>query len=173
VASAPPATAQLAALLEPRVEALPRFIPRAAASRERRRPLTALPLLRGLLVVVHLHDSLSNPTEAVQSLLRAVTDGDGPKNAQVRASTGEAVVAQTGAPYPSSVRLEVRENRKLLPGEVEKVVARYKAGASIRSLGEAFGLHEQTVRAHLRRRGVELRPVRALTEEKEIKIVRL
>ena len=39
-------------------------------------------------------------------------------------------------------------NRKLKPREVDNLVARYRAGASIRSIGTMFGLNEQTVRAH-------------------------
>lgn len=39
--------------------------------------------------------------------------------------------------------------------------------------GCLFGLHEQTVRAYLRRRGVKLRPLRALTETQEAEVVKL
>lgn len=36
-----------------------------------------------------------------------------------------------------------------------------------------FGLHRETVRAHLRRQGVTLRPQRVLTDSQEIEAVRL
>ena len=71
------------------------------------------------------------------------------------------------------MRLAVKENRKLTPDEVAEVVARYQAGASIRSLGKTFRMHEQTVRAHLRRQGVTLRSVRALTKSQGDEAVRL
>jgi DNA-directed RNA polymerase specialized sigma24 family protein len=83
------------------------------------------------------------------------------------------LVAQTGAADPASVRLVVKENRKLSPSEITELVGCYQAGATIRSLGEVFGLHEQTVRAHLRRRGVRLRSLCALTDEQELEVVRL
>ena len=73
----------------------------------------------------------------------------------------------------SSVTALRRPNRKLKPSEVDDLVARYQTGASIRSLGLAFGLHEQKVRGHLVRRGVSLRPVRALTAGQEDTVVRL
>jgi len=66
-----------------------------------------------------------------------------------------------------------RPNRKLNPAQIDDLVARYQAGASIRSLGAMFGLHEQTVRAYMVRRGVSLRPLRALTPGQEDEAVRL
>jgi len=56
-------------------------------------------------------------------------------------------------------------NRKLQPAEIAELVASYVAGASIRSLGKQYGMHEQTVRAHLRRQGVEQRPVLIIKDE--------
>ena len=83
-------------------------------------------------------------------------------------------MAQTGmADAPSKVRLQVKENRKLSPGEVVELVDAYKAGASQAKLTRRFGIHEQTVRAHLRRQGVKLRPLRALAEVQEVEAVRL
>lgn len=51
----------------------------------------------------------------------------------------------------------VQPNRKLTAAEVDELVAAYLAGVDLKALGERFGMHRQTVRAHLRRRGVELR----------------
>lgn len=110
---------------------------------------------------VHLSDSLSNPTEAVKRLVTVLDDLGGLANVQVSSSVQDSIVTQSGAVDPGRVRLQVKENRKLSPAEVAEVVARYQAGASIRSLSQAFGMHEQTVRAHLRRKGVSLRPLRA------------
>jgi DNA-directed RNA polymerase specialized sigma24 family protein len=71
------------------------------------------------------------------------------------------------------VRLTVKENRKLSPAGAGELVQAYVAGESQRELARRFGLHEQTVRAHLRRQGVTLRPIRVLTEAQEEDVVRL
>jgi len=58
----------------------------------------------------------------------------------------------------SHVRQAIRQpNRKLQPAEVDKLVERYVAGESLNELGRSYGMHHQTVRAHLRRRGIGLR----------------
>lgn len=80
---------------------------------------------------------------------------------------------QSGALDPGAVRLRVKENRKLSPAEVTELVAVYETGTSQRELSRRFGLHEQTVRAHLRRQGVRLRPQRVLTDAQEVEAVRL
>lgn len=85
----------------------------------------------------------------------------------------DAIVAQSGAVDPGAVRLRVKENRKLSPAEVVELVDAYETGASQRELTRRFGLHEQTVRAHLRRQGVNLRPQRVLTDVQEAEAVRL
>lgn len=116
-----------------------------------------------------LRDSLSNPGTPLLRLATALRGGTAFGGEQAQA----ALIAQTGAVDPAPVKMEVKENRKLSPSEIDDVVARYQAGGSIRILGETLGLHEQTVRAHLRRQGVALRPVRALTDEQEGEVVRL
>lgn len=50
-----------------------------------------------------------------------------------------------------------RPNRKLQPDEIDGLVQRYEAGVSMSELAGEFGMHFQTVRAHLRRRGIDLR----------------
>ncbi|MGW0019922.1 sigma factor-like helix-turn-helix DNA-binding protein [Rhodococcus sp. NPDC003382] len=50
-----------------------------------------------------------------------------------------------------------RANRKLEPAEVEALVWRYREGATVYELAEEFGMHRQTVSAHLHREGVALR----------------
>jgi len=112
---------------------------------------------------VHLTDSLSNPTEAVARLVAALGERGVPGNVQVTGGAPEAIIAQTGAVDPASVRLQVKENRKLSPADVVELVDAYKAGVSQAELTRRFGVHEQTVRAHLRRQGVTLRPQRVLT----------
>jgi lambda repressor-like predicted transcriptional regulator len=64
-----------------------------------------------------------------------------------------------------------RPNHKLRADDIDAVVAAYQAGASIKELGRQYELHEQTVRAQLLRRGVALRPWRALTDEQAVNIV--
>ncbi|MGQ0717543.1 MAG: hypothetical protein ACT4NP_09555 [Pseudonocardiales bacterium] len=120
--------------------------------------------------VVRLTDSLSNPPQAVERLIAAL---GGLENMQVGGSTQDAILAQSNAVRPATVRLQVREYRKLSPAEVEELVDAYEVGTSQRELTRRFGLHEQTVRAHLRRQGVKLRPLRALTEAQESDAVRL
>ncbi|ATQ27324.1 helix-turn-helix domain containing protein [Rhodococcus ruber] len=50
-----------------------------------------------------------------------------------------------------------RANRKLAPDEIEALVRRYRDGATVYELAEEFGMHRQTVSAHLHREGVVLR----------------
>jgi transposase-like protein len=49
-------------------------------------------------------------------------------------------------------------NRKLNPTEGVDLVEAYQAGEHISSLARRFSMHEQTVKAHLRRAGIRLRP---------------
>jgi transposase-like protein len=125
------------------------------------------------LFCVRLRDSLANPPAPLSRLFQALERGDGPDKPHASASTKDALVAQTGAEDAALVRLAAGENRKLTPEEIAEVAARYQAGASIRSLGKEFGMHEQTVRAHLRRRGVTLRLQRPLTDSQEDEVARL
>ena len=122
---------------------------------------------------VRLRDSLSNPNKQLRRLLAALENSGGLANLQVSEDAVAELVAQTGAEDPASVRLAIKENRKLSPTEIDGLVERYEAGATIRSLSQSFGLHEQTARAHLRRRGVKLRSLCALTDEQEVEVVRL
>lgn len=119
--------------------------------------------------MVRLRDSLANPGTPLLRLAMALTEDDTPSEQD----TKTALIAQTGAADPSSVKTEVKENRKLSPGEVDNAIALYRAGASIRSIARDLRLHEQTVRAHLKRRQISIRPIRALTEAQEVEAVRL
>ncbi|WP_411157172.1 helix-turn-helix domain-containing protein [Nocardia farcinica] len=65
----------------------------------------------------------------------------------------------------NSARRAYRPNRRLLPDEVQKLVAQYEAGASIADLARAFGVHTQTVGTHLKRQGVEKRGAFQLSRE--------
>jgi IS30 family transposase len=74
---------------------------------------------------------------------------------------------------PSAVRLQVKKNRKLSPTEVVELVDQHQAGVSVPSLSKLFELHEQTVRAHLKRQGVKLQPYRTLTNAQQTEVLRL
>ncbi|MDV6291466.1 hypothetical protein [Rhodococcus aetherivorans] len=50
-----------------------------------------------------------------------------------------------------------RANRKLEPVEVAELMRRYRKGATVYKLAEEFGMHRQTVSAHLHREGIALR----------------
>ncbi len=134
-----------------------------------------VPVRLGLhkVTLVHLSDSLSNPPKAVRRLVAVLDEAGGLENMQVSGVAYEMIMAQTGAVDPCLVRLEIKENRKLSPAEVMELVAAYEAGVSQRELARRFGVHEQTVRAHLRRQGMTLRPLRALTETQDAEAVRL
>ncbi len=82
---------------------------------------------------MHLSDSLSNLPEAVERLVAALDALGGLENLQVSDSVGDEILAQSGAVDPAAVRLQLKENRKLPPGEVV-----YQAGASQRELTRQF-----------------------------------
>ena len=75
----------------------------------------------------------------------------------------EAIVAQSGVVDSGFVRMEVRENRILTPGEVAEVVEAYRRGAGVRELARRYGVHRHTVDRHLERAGVVKRPAVKVT----------
>lgn len=87
---------------------------------------------------VHLSECLSNFPDRIERLL-AVPTPDG-----------------IGSVRPAR-RVLRRPNRKLSPPEIDQLVADYQAGLCLTGLGERFGLHRQTAKAHLERRGVIIR----------------
>jgi transposase-like protein len=121
--------------------------------------------------MVRLRDSLSNLNDQVKRLLAALEAQAGLGNLDA-GGAGEAVIAQIGAD-PAVVRLEVKENRKLSPGEIKQLVARYQAGESQAALARQFGLHHLTVRQHLVRQGIQPRPMQPLTKAQEHEVARL
>lgn len=44
-----------------------------------------------------------------------------------------------------------------MPAEIDKLVDGYRRGATVYELAEQFGIHRQTVSAHLHREGVAMR----------------
>lgn len=121
---------------------------------------------------MRLCDSLSNRGGPLYRLAQAIDEIGGLETLQASEAAVDALIEQTGADR-SVVRLAIKENRKLSPAEIAELATRYEAGSTIRSLGEVFGVHEQTVRAHLRRQGVKLRPLCSLTTEQEAEVERL
>ena len=115
--------------------------------------------------LVPFRDSLSNTNAPLLRLLKALDDKP--------SSRDRDAVISTGVGEPSAVRLQVKRNRKLSPTEVAKLVAQYLAGVSVPSLSKLFELHEQTVRAHLKRQGVKLQPYRTLTNAQQTDVLRL
>jgi lambda repressor-like predicted transcriptional regulator len=106
--------------------------------------------------LVHLRERLSNLTLSLQQALAA----------------GEARPSQASqAEVQGPVRF--RPNRKLQSAEIAALVKSYRTGISIKALSRQFGLHEQTVRAHLARGGVELRPQQVLTTAQVEEIAQL
>lgn len=91
------------------------------------------------LPFVHLSERLSNFPKGLERLLAAPWVDDG----------GELV-----RPVRRVLR---RPNRKLSPAEIDQLVGDYQAGTCLTELGQQCGLHRQTVKAHLERRGVTIR----------------
>lgn len=56
-------------------------------------------------------------------------------------------------------------NRKLRPEEQAELVTLYRAGVSMLELSRKFETHRNTVLAHLRRAGAEIRPQKKMTPE--------
>jgi DNA invertase Pin-like site-specific DNA recombinase len=122
-----------------------------------------------MMTLVHLRDSLSNPGAPLLRLVIAFHGGATSVGEEAKA----ALIAQTGASDSTLVRMEIKENRKLSPGEIEELVSAYVAGASILELRRRFGVHEQTVRRWLVKREVAIRPMSAFTDAQEREVVRL
>lgn len=102
-----------------------------------------------IIILVHLREVLSSPLPPWRDLVEVT----------------ESVQQTTMNRDEPGVKVLRQPNRKLQPGEIAELVASYVAGASMRSLGKQYGMHEQTVRAHLRRQTVELRPVLRIKDE--------
>ncbi|SDI90795.1 hypothetical protein SAMN05444157_0742 [Frankineae bacterium MT45] len=110
---------------------------------------------------MHLGELFSNLPPLVERALTAFKTGTiSPKS--------HAAVSQVGLDGPDAapVRLSLtRSNHLLRPHEVAELVTAYQDGASLQRLSRDFSLHEQTVRAHLERSGVILRPWKVLTQD--------
>lgn len=98
-----------------------------------------------------LRESLSSQNTPFAKLVRSV--GDEP-----------VTVVESAKPQvkPSDVR-PYRANRKLNAHDLEELVDCYRRGTLASELAERFGIHRQTVVAHLKREGVAIRPQVKLT----------
>lgn len=103
-------------------------------------------------------------------LVKALEAATGATAEGVNSGVVEALVAQAGAEDAATVRLAVKENRKLSATEVAELLAAYEAGESQKELARRFGMHEQTVRAQLKRQGARLRPKSRIGEVAEARI---
>jgi DNA-directed RNA polymerase specialized sigma24 family protein len=79
--------------------------------------------------------------------------------------------------HPPEVREDVKTERKpqprLTPDQQRKLVEAYADGATLRTLSRQFGIHEQTVKAHVRRAGLALRRPHALSHEQAKEALKL
>jgi uncharacterized protein (DUF433 family) len=76
------------------------------------------------------------------------------------------------APLSRPVGLK-QPNHKLRPDEIDALVEAYQAGTSIEALSRDFDLYHQSVRAHLKPRGVTVRPQAVLSPTQVEEIVEL
>ena len=89
--------------------------------------------------------------------LRAV--GSNPPRALQRLLTYQA---SERTPSPDQPRLP-RQYRKPESDEVDAIAAAYLAGSTLAELSKQHGLHVQTIKAHLNRANIQLRPAIKVT----------
>jgi DNA-binding CsgD family transcriptional regulator len=120
---------------------------------------------------VRLREHLSNlPKHLKQALVSLEKDG---LSASARVPRQDSD-GHTAEPAHQNVRVRLdRPNHKLKGDEIQTLVESYLQGTAISQLALQFNLHEQTVRAHLVRAEVQIRPHRAVSREQLPEIVRL
>jgi hypothetical protein len=106
------------------------------------------------LVSVHLSERLSSLSPLVTAAIDGLT---GLRAGEIERPSG---VSAMHDPRGEVVTELWQPNRKLTPAEVDELVIAYLAGGSIIGVGRRFGVHEQTVKAHLKRRGIAVRQQR-------------
>jgi len=95
--------------------------------------------------------------------LVAQTQQSSKLNAQLRALAATLPDVLARAPAPPAAHTRQRQ-RRLTAAQVAQLVAAYQAGADMKTLAQRWGVHRQTVAAHLRQAGVPLRQ-KGLTPE--------
>jgi DNA-binding CsgD family transcriptional regulator len=112
---------------------------------------------------VDLTGQLSHPRPALQRLvdqdLRALLQAGGPPS-------GAGTKGHDRRGRGSS------RQRRLKAHEIDKMVAAYEDGMTLREIGTAFGVHRTTVSGHLKQRGVSLRG-QGLDDDAVPEVVRL
>lgn len=104
--------------------------------------------------VVRLHESLSSRRTPFRHLVETIGDA-------IQADQGAVDMAleqRTSVARP-------RSNRKLEADQIAELVRRYREGATVYEIADEFGMHRQTVSAHLHREGVVLRSRVRMTPE--------
>lgn len=94
-----------------------------------------------------------------------------PLERAIAAQTRPASKRSKPAADPGTVQRLNHPNRKLREPELDALVTACHAGWSMKALGRQYGMHGQTVRAHLVRRAIELRPWRALCDDQVVEII--
>lgn len=107
------------------------------------------------MLTVHLRDSLSNLPTPLERLVDRLGMELG------EADDGLEQPVSAGTPTEPSYR----RNRILQADEQRELVTQYRRGATEKALAVEFGLHRQTVSAHLRRAGVLKRSSLKMTPE--------
>ena len=101
---------------------------------------------------MHLREFLSSALPLLRELLAARAKLEGDRRG--REGSANAQISQP--------------NHKLTPIEIQNLVVAYQAGTDLSALSEQFALHRQTVRAHLKRQGIELRSDSPAMSEQQI-----
>ncbi|MCW2539794.1 MAG: helix-turn-helix domain containing protein [Frankiales bacterium] len=121
---------------------------------------------------VHLREHLSHFPKHLQRALAAVEMTGLPMNqSRLTPSKRDAIggrVLEGSAPSTT-----YRPNTKLQPAQISALIEGYEEGVSMEQLGRYFGVHAHTVRHHLGRAEVVLRPRRAADERQIEGIVQL
>jgi len=102
---------------------------------------------------VHLREALSNFPKRSDRLIQ---------------DQARRPVRAIGSASSDGVRALVQPIRKLRPPEVEALVADYATGRCLTALGEKYGIHRQTAKAHLERAGVEIRSELPALDERQV-----
>lgn len=117
--------------------------------------------------MVHVTRLLSNFPKPLERLIAEL----GEQPASAGSTPRKKLVHKVSSAKPD--RRSYKPNRKLTPEEVQKLVAQYEAGASIANLAREFGMHTQTVDAHLKRQGVRKHGVFKLSPEQVDEVAKL
>jgi DNA-directed RNA polymerase specialized sigma24 family protein len=109
--------------------------------------------------VANLSGEFSNPSKALAAVHSR-------RSAHVKASSEHLRRDQETSLHPPSGRVVRRigtTQTLLREAQIDDLVARYQEGEKVTSLAVHFGIHRNTVTAHLRRRGAQLS--RGLSDE--------